>query len=144
MSEFLKDYFSSIDILSFDLLSANLKNLLTGSFDFGLGSTEDELKDQNNFMLVLKRIMGICSEPKSIDVSGTAKLSDLDDIDDSFFNPTNQEKIITDEMVNDVINGVMSFEDCDTIKFPINFQLRNSFLFLDVHILNFLNLQNMQ
>lgn len=120
VSEFLKDYFSSIDILSFDLLSANLKNLLTGSFDFGLGSTEDELKDQNNFMLVLKRIMGICSEPKSIDVSGTAKLSDLDDIDDSFFNPTNQEKIITDEMVNDVINGVMSFEDCDTIKFPIN------------------------
>lgn len=121
VSDFLRDYFTSIDIMSFDLLSANLKNYLTGAFSFGLGDTEDEMKDQSDFLLVMKRIMGICSDPtKRIDVAGTAKLSDLDNIDDSFFDVTEQESAISSDKANNIINGVIEFDDCETVKFPIN------------------------
>ena len=81
--------------MPFDNLSVNLKNLLTGSFDFSAGLSSDELKEQSKFMTVLKRIMGICEDPnKKIDVAGTSKLSDIDEIDDSFFDVTNQELMV--------------------------------------------------
>jgi hypothetical protein len=121
VSDFLRDYYQSIDILSFDNLSTNLKNMLTGSFDFSLGKTTDEIKQESKFLLILKRIMGICSDPtKKIDVAGTAKLSDLDNIDDSFFEPTNQEEFISDEIANRIKKGVVEFEDCGKVEFPVN------------------------
>ena len=121
VSDFLRDYYGSIDILSFDVLSANLKSSLTGSFDAGLGLSQEQLKSKNDFFAIIKRIMGICSDPsKKIDVSGTAKLSDLDDIDDSFFEPTPQEEMISDNNTNNVLNKVVEFEDCGNIQLPIN------------------------
>ena len=121
VSDFLRDYYGSIDILSFDVLTANLKSSLTGSFDAGLGLSQEQLKGKNDFFAIIKRIMGICSDPnKKIDVSGTAKLSDLDDIDDSFFEPTPQEEMISDNNTNNVLNKVVEFEDCGNIQLPIN------------------------
>jgi len=121
VSDFLRDYYQSIDILSFDNLSTNLKNMLTGAFDFSLGKPTDEVKEESKFLLILKRIMGICSDPsKKIDVAGTAKLSDLDNIDDSFFEPTDLENFLSDELANRVKKGVVEFEDCGKIDFPVN------------------------
>jgi hypothetical protein len=121
VSDFLRDYYGSIDILSFDVLGAQLKNALTGCFDFGLGSSEDKAKEESNFLLILKRIMGICSDPqKKIDVSGNAKLSDLDNIDDSFFEPTPQEEMLSERIANNIKKGVVEFEDCGNVQLPIN------------------------
>ncbi len=121
VSDFLRDYYSSIDVLSFDNLSANLKSSITGSFDLGLGLSQDEIKQKFNFFSVLKRLMGVCNDPtKKIDVAGTAKLSDVDNIDDSFFEPTPQEELLADKLSNNVKKGVVEFEDCGNVELPVN------------------------
>jgi len=121
ISDFLRDYYNSIDIMDFDNLLMNLKNILTGAFSFGVGFPTDETTKQNTFFFIIKRLMGICSDPtKKIDVAGTAKLSDLDNIDDSFFEVTPQETILAQRLADNIKNGVVEFEDCGNILIPIN------------------------
>ena len=124
VSDFLYDYYNSIDIISFDLLSAEIFNTLFGVFDFSLGISSDELREQTKFEMIIKRMMGICSDPtKSIDVAGTAKLSDLDFIDDSFFEVSNQELRQIEEIITNIQSGVVTFQDCGDLKLPINVNL---------------------
>jgi hypothetical protein len=121
VTDFLQDYYTSIDVMPFDNLAANLKNLLSGSFDFSGGLTSDQLREESKFEKVLKRIMGICEDPnKKIDVAGTSKLSDVDEIDDSFFDVTNQELMSIEQKINNTLNGVVEYEGCEGIKLPIN------------------------
>lgn len=121
VSDFLRDYYGSIDVLSFDVLSANIKNSLTGAFDFGLGVSQNNSKELSNFFLILKRLMGICSDPtKKIDVAGTSKLSEFENIDDSFFEPTAQEEILSDRLSNNIKKGIVEFEDCGNVELPVN------------------------
>jgi hypothetical protein len=120
VSDFLRDYYGSLDILEFKVVSAEIMNSLTGAFDFSMGITSDEMREQKKFDLILKRIMGICSDPtKKIDVQGTAKLSDDDTIDDSFFEITGQELRNIENEIDNTINGVVEFEDCGNLKLPI-------------------------
>jgi hypothetical protein len=124
VSDFLYDYYNSIDIISFDLLSAEIFNTLFGVFDFSLGISSDELREQTKFEMIIKRMMGICSDPtKSIDVAGTAKLSDLDFIDDSFFEVSNQELRQIEEIIANIQSGVVKFQDCNDLALPINVNL---------------------
>jgi len=121
VTDFLQDYYTSIDIMPFDNLAVNLKNLLSGSFDFSAGLSSDQLREESKFEKVLKRIMGICEDPnKKIDVAGTSKLSDVDEIDDSFFDVTNQELMSVEQKINNTIAGVVEYEGCEGIKLPVN------------------------
>jgi hypothetical protein len=123
VSDFLRDYYGSIDILDFKIVSAEIMNSLTGVFDFSMGITSDEMREQKKFDLILKRIMGICSDPrKKIDVQGTAKLSEDDTIDDSFFEISGQELRLIENEINNTLEGIVEFEDCDNIKLPIQVQ----------------------
>ncbi len=120
VSDFLRDYYGALDILEFKVVSSEIMNSLTGVFDFSMGITSDEMREQKKFDLILKRIMGICNDPnKKIDVQGTAKLSDDDTIDDSFFEITGQELRNIENEINNTLNGVVEFEDCGNIKLPI-------------------------
>ena len=89
-----------------------------GGFDFSLGISTDNMRNEKKFDLIIRRIMGICSDPtKNIGVSGAAKLNDLDLIDDSFemakknytkdgeFQKANYEYYITTE----VSKGISKF-----------------------------------
>lgn len=121
VSDFLTDYYGSIDVLQFDVLSAELMNALTGVFDFSLKISSDEMREQKKFDLILKRIMGVCTDPrKKIDVSGTAKLSDEDNIDDSFFEVSNQDLRSIENDINNRLAGVVEFEDCGNLQLPVN------------------------
>lgn len=123
VSDFLRDYYGTLDILDFNILSAELMNTLTGVFDFSMGITSDEMREQKKFDLILKRIMGICTDPtKKIDVQGTAKLSELDTIDDSFFEISNQELRNIETQINNTLSGNLEFEGCDGIILPIPVQ----------------------
>lgn len=129
VSDFLRDYYGSIDILQFDVLTTEIMNALTGAFDFSIGLSTDELREQKKFDLILKRIMGVCTDPtKKIDVAGTAKLSDQDLIDDGFFEVSNQELRFIEEKINDTVNGVVQFEDCGDLKLPVNPEATRSIL----------------
>jgi hypothetical protein len=121
VSDFLTDYYGSIDVLQFDVLSAEIMNMLTGALDYSLKLSGDEMREQKKFELILKRIMGVCTDPrKKIDVGGTAKLSDEDNIDDSFFEVSNQELRSIENDINNTLAGVVEFEDCGNLLLPIN------------------------
>jgi len=121
VTDFLQDYYQSVDVLPFDNLAVNLKNLLTGSFDFSGGLSSDELREQSKFSMVLKRIMGICEDPnKKINVAGTAKLSETDEIDDSFFDVSNQELLVIENKINNTLDGVVEYDGCDGVLLPID------------------------
>jgi hypothetical protein len=121
VSDFLTDYYGSIDVLQFDVLSAELMNALTGVFDFSMKISSDEMREQKKFDLILKRIMGVCTDPtKKIDVSGAAKLSDEDNIDDSFFEVSNQDLRSIENDINNRLAGVVEFEDCGNLQLPVN------------------------
>jgi vacuolar-type H+-ATPase subunit H len=123
VTDFLRDYYQSIDIFDFDVLNANIFNSLSGNLDFGLKKSKIEIQQSSWFLKVMKRLMGICNDPtKKIDVSGTAKLSDEDFIDDSFFEIKPSDLRILDQEVDNISSGVMEFEDCDGVKLPINEQ----------------------
>jgi hypothetical protein len=67
--------------------------------------------------------MGICTDPsKKIDVSGTAKIPELDAINEDFFEVSNLEKRNIESRVNLIINGLVEFESCDTVLLPVNQQ----------------------
>lgn len=121
ITDFLTDYYGSIEVLQFDVLVAELMNALTGAFDFSLKISSDEMREQKKFELILKRIMGVCTDPnKKIDVGGTAKLSDEDNLDDSFFEVSNQDLRTIENKINNTLSGVVEFEDCGNVKLPIN------------------------
>ena len=121
VADFLNDYYGSIDVIDFDVLSADIMNALTGVFDFSLKISTDQLREEKKFDLILKRIMGVCSDPnKKIDVCGTAKLSDQDLIDEAFFEVSPQELRTIENQINNIKEGVVEFEDCGNVKLPVN------------------------
>ena len=121
--DFLQDYYESIEILGLNTIYAEMLNNLFGGLDFSLGLSTDKLREEKKFDLIIKRIMGICSDPtKKIDVGGTAKLNDLDLIDDSFFDVSNQELRGIENDINNIVSGLVEFESCDNVKLPVNTQ----------------------
>lgn len=121
VANFLFDYYESIDILGLNTIFREMLNQLFGGLDFQLGISTDKLREEKKFDLILKRIMGICSDPnKRIDVSGNAKLNDQDLIDDSFFEVSNQELRRIENEINNIVSGLVEFESCEGVKLPIN------------------------
>ena len=121
VSNFLFDYFTSIEIFNLDTLSSNILNYLLGCFN--IDSSQEEMTDLETFIAFLLRIMGICTDPsKKIDVSGTAKIPELDAINEDFFEVSNLEKRNIESRVNLIINGLVEFESCDTVLLPVNQQ----------------------
>jgi len=89
------------------------------SFDAKLGY--GELDEKNKFILLLQRILGLCFDNrKEIDVSGNAKVAELDGIDESFFEFTDIDLRYLDDLISNIQNGVVEFEDCENVKFPVN------------------------
>lgn len=123
VSDFLRDYYSSIDLLDFDKLSINILNSLTNIVDIKANITTSEKENQSKFQKILQRIMGLCfDENQEIDVSGNAKNSVLDRLDNSFFEMSPMDLRNIEVEVNNVKQGVTEFEDCGNIKIPVNTQ----------------------
>ena len=121
IKEFLKDYYSTIEVIDFKNIFANLMNQLTGAVSIEKGDGKSDLEALQKVFILLQRIMGLCYDnTKEIDVSGTAKVSENDNIDDSFFEFTEIDLNFIDQNVSDIINGVATFEECNNVQLPIN------------------------
>lgn len=121
LSDFLRDYYGSIELFNFNSLSTTILNLLFNSINISTNLTRDEIEDRTKFSIILQRILGLCFDSrKEIDVSGTAKLSDLDSLDESFFELTGFDLRNINDDINDIQNGVVEFTDCDNIKVPVD------------------------
>lgn len=121
VGDFLVDYYSSINVLDFEVLYANIMNILTGMIDFSLNIPKDQLEVNGYLQKILQRIMGLCfDERKEIDVAGTSKLSDLDFIDDTFYELSPQDLRSLNDEIDNIVKGVTEFQDCGNVRFPIN------------------------
>lgn len=121
IKEFIKDYYKSIEIIDFKNIFANLMNILTGAISIEKGDGKNDLGDFYKVSLIIQRILGLCFDGnKEIDVSGTAKVSENDNIDDSFFEFDELDTLFIDQSISDTLNGVVEFEECQTIKLPVD------------------------
>lgn len=123
VSDFLNDYFESIDVFNLPSVMNISLSQIFGGLSIGIKSSEEEIKALTKFQKVVKRLMGACTDPtQKIDVSGTGKLSDLDLLDNSFFDVSNLEEVNIEQTVNRKINGLVTFDGCDTVNLPVNSQ----------------------
>jgi hypothetical protein len=121
ISDFLVDYYKSIDIISLDELLINLMNSVTNYLDISIGRSEGELSERSRFEKIINRILGLCFDSnEEIDVSGIAKTSELDVLNDSFFTVDNIDLRNIENEVNNIRLGVVELEDCDNVKLPVN------------------------
>lgn len=121
ISDFLRDYYSSINIIDFDALSVKLTNVLTNFMDISVGISSSDKQEKSKFQKIIQRILGLCFDnTKEIDVSGTAKLSAMDSLDQSFFEVDGFELRNIENEIENLIKGVTEFEDCGNVKLPVN------------------------
>jgi len=121
IKEFIKDYYQSIEIIDFKNIFANLMNLLTGAISIEKGDGKEDLGEFYKVFIIIQRMLGLCFDgTKEIDVSGTAKVSENDNVDDSFFEFTDLDILFIDQSVSDTLNGVVEFEECENVKLPVD------------------------
>ena len=119
---FLNDYFSTIELIDSSDISLQIVNLLSGALSTQSGLGPADIGNQSSFALIAQRILGLCFDfRKQIDVSGVAKVAELDGVDDAFFEPTESDLRNIDITINNIQNGVMEFEDCDNVKLPVDY-----------------------
>lgn len=121
LGDFLRDYYGSIDLVNFDMISVEIMNMLTNIIDISGGISINQKESQSKFEKILQRILGLCFDSKKeIDVQGTAKIGQLDNIDQSFFEMSPLDLKNIEEEVNNMIDGVTEFTDCNNLKLPVN------------------------
>jgi hypothetical protein len=121
VDEFLNDYYSTIDLLDYTTFFTNLADYVTGAISFGRGDGNLKLESLQKSLLVMQRILGLCFDSnKEIDVSGVSKVSENDNIDNSFFEFTDLDLRIIEQKTSDIKRGVIEFQDCDMVKEPLN------------------------
>jgi hypothetical protein len=121
IDEFLNDYYSTIDILDYKTFFANLVDYVTGAISFGRGDGKLKLSSIQKTLIIMQRMLGLCSDnTKEIEVGGTSKLSEIDNVDESFYEFNDVDLRIIDQITSDIKLGVIEFEECDNLKVPLN------------------------
>lgn len=119
---FLADYYRTIKVVEFTNIMANIMESLSGAISISANVGVAQAEDTSKFMMIIQRILGLCFDNKTeIDVSGIAKLAELDNIDESFFEFTDIDLRNIDQRVTNIKNGVVEFEDCGNVKLPVNY-----------------------
>jgi hypothetical protein len=120
VTEFMYDYYMSIDLLNIDELIGNVIDYLTGAISFNMNVGQSQLGERKKFQIILQRILGLCFDnQREIDVSGIAKLSVNEQLDESFFQMSSIDLRNIESEVDNIIKGVVEFTDCDNVKLPI-------------------------
>jgi len=124
VGEFISDYYSTIKLVDTVDIGAQIVNLISGAININAQVGFGELNNQSRFALIVQRILGLCfDDRREIDVSGVAKVAELDGVDDSFFELNEIDLRNIEVEISNVQNGIMEFEDCDNIKLPVNSQV---------------------
>jgi len=121
-SKFIFDYYDSINIFDFNNLVKNIFNYLLDGADITQSSSPKEIGDKTKFMLLIERLCGKCFDNSDeIDVSGIAKIAELDDDSDDFFTFSEIDLRQIDENVNNYMNKIVSYESCGVVNQPIDY-----------------------
>lgn len=121
VGEFLVDYYKTIKLVDFTNIIAQIIEALCGAISIQANVGLVQAEDASKFMLILQRILGLCFDSaKEIDVSGVAKVSETDGIDDSFFEFTEIDLRNIDTRIANIKKGVIQFEDCGNVDIPVD------------------------
>jgi hypothetical protein len=121
VGEFISDYYSTINFVDPVNVGAQLVNILSGAMNIKAQLGSGEIQNQSEFFLVAQRILGLCfDDRREIDVSGIAKIAELDGVDQSFYKLNEIDLRNIELNLSNVQNGVMEFEDCQNVKLPVD------------------------
>jgi hypothetical protein len=128
IADFIKDYYKRMKFVEFTNIFAILMDIITGAVSMQAGAGVETMKDNSKFGLLLARILGLCFDNrKQIDVSGVAKVGELDNLDDSFFEFSQLDLLKIDQTIANIQNQAIEIEGCDNVKFPVNsFEIVNA------------------
>jgi hypothetical protein len=115
ISKSLSDYYQSIKIFEAKSFAGTLLNLLVGTLSSGLSITQ--IEKQTKLALIINRIFGRCESGESeIDVSGVAKVSEVDVDDNEFFDFDQIDLKNIDTITNNIKQNV---KNAETLNFPL-------------------------
>lgn len=121
VTQFVQDYYSTIEPFSLPQVVSTAVNYLTNFVDIKARVGFAQMETQNKFSLILNRILGLCFDDREeIDVSGIAKVAELDGVDDTFFEFTEVDLRNIEFNIADAQQGVVTFIDCDNVKLPVD------------------------
>jgi len=123
-SKFISDYYESINIFDFNNLIKNIFNYILDGTDITQSSSPKEISDKSKFKILIERICGKCFDNSdSIDISGIAKIPELDDESDDFFTFSEIELRDIDDKINNYVNKILNFDDCGVVNQPIDYDI---------------------
>lgn len=121
VGQFISDYYNTIRIADSVNIGAQIVNILSGVLSIKGEVGFGELQKESKFGLIVQRILGLCFDNRrEIDVSGVAKVGELDGVDESFFELNEIDLRNIDAEVSNIQNGVMEFQDCENVKVPVD------------------------
>jgi hypothetical protein len=121
VGEFISDYYTTIKLIDTVDIGAQIVNIISGAVSMNMQVGYGQLDEQSKFDLLIQRILGLCFDSRrEIDVSGVAKVAELDGVDDSFYELTEIDLRNIEVKINNIQNGVMEFIDCDNVKVPVD------------------------
>lgn len=121
VGDFMSDYYKTIMVVDKNNIIARTMESLCGCISIDANVGLKNVEDASKFALLIQRVLGLCFDnTKEIDVSGISKLSELDGVDESFFEFTDIDLRKIDQTLTNIKNGVIEFENCDNIKLPVN------------------------
>jgi hypothetical protein len=124
VGQFISDYFATINLVDSVDITRQLVNVMTGGLSFKAGMGSDDIQNQSKFDLLVQRILGLCQDNRTeIDVSGIAKIGELDGVDETFFEFNEVDLRNIEIQVSNIQNGVMEFTDCENVKLPVDADL---------------------
>lgn len=124
VGDFVADYYKSIRLVDFSAIFSQLIEVLMGAVSVKLSLGTDKIEDQTKFSLLIQRILGLCFDSRNeIDVSGVAKVAELDSFDDSFFEFNEIDLRFVDQRINNIQNRVAEFESCGDLKLNIDYDV---------------------
>jgi hypothetical protein len=122
VGEFMVDYYDTIRMAEDTDIIGSIMESLCGAISMKVSAGTSQVENASKYELLLARILGLCFDNRTeIDVSGIAKVAELDGVDDSFFEFTEIDLRNIDDRVQNIKKGVIQFEDCDNILLPVNF-----------------------
>lgn len=123
VKEFIKDYFSTIKVFDYKAFFKNLINIILGAYTLEEKKSKNKLELDFKFLIILKRLLGICNDVNSteIDVSGISKVSDIEEIDDSYFEFSDIDLAYIDQIISDIQLNQYEFVDCNVSKINLDY-----------------------
>lgn len=121
VGEFISDYYSTITVNDPVDIGAQIVNLVSQAINIKGQTGFGEVENQTKFTTIVQRIFGLCFDNRrEIDVSGVAKVAELDGVDETFFELNEVDLRNIYVQIANIQNGVMEFQDCDNIKLPVD------------------------